>query len=301
MNLTDLGTFSLVADEGTITGAALRLGVPKSTVSRRVTRLEDSLGVELLRRSPRSVALTDHGRALHQRTSAALRELNEAAAALADAEQEPAGILRLTAATDFGQSRRFAVMIAGYGIKYPEVVVEVKLTNRIVDLVEEGIDIGVRMHGRTLPGGTTLMSRTLRRSEAGLYVGRSYAERHGIPSDVMHLRDHRIAAHSSFVDGDGALGTVQGLVGAEVDLPTPRWLVDDFAALQSLAEAGAGVVVLSTLLADAAVEAGDLIRVLPEISASGGAMSLVWPASRHMAPRVRAFIDHAVEIVGGYS
>ena len=299
MNLTDLSTFAFVADEGTITGAATRLGVPKSTVSRRVARLEDALGVELLRRSARSVSLTDHGRALHQRTAAALREITDAATALVDADPEPSGTLRLTTAADFGQTTRFADLIASFGMKYPRVVVEVVLTNRIVDLVEEGFDIGVRMHGPNLPGGATLMSRTLRRFEARLYAGRGYAETHGLPKTPEELADHRFASHSSFAQGPLGMWSVSGVVGKELSLPEPRWLVNDFGALQSLAVVGAGIVVLSTLLAEPMIESGELVPVLPEYRVPGGATTLVWPASRHMAPRVRAFIDHAAAVLGG--
>ncbi len=298
MNLTDLSTFVLVAEAGTISGAAQRLGVPKSTVSRRVSRLEDALGVELLRRSARAVALTDHGRALHRRTSPALRELQDAGEALLDTTATPAGRLRLTTAVDFGQTRRFADMVASYGIRYPEVVVEVELTNRVVDLVEEGIDVGVRMHAQQLPGGAALMSRTLRRFQAGLYAGPSYLEERGRPRLPEELEGHRVAAHPLFLGRPFGPWMRAGEPAADVHIPAPRWVVNDFGALRGLAEAGAGLILMSTLLAEPRVASGDLVRVLPEYSVPGGAATAVWPASRHMAPRVRAFIDHAVATLG---
>jgi DNA-binding transcriptional LysR family regulator len=109
-----------VAETGTISAAAQRLGVPKSTVSRRVRRLQDALGYELLRRSPRSVALTEYGKVLHQRSAASLKELQAAADALSHAETEPTGTLRITTVPGFGQSHQFVHCIRDYGLKFAE-------------------------------------------------------------------------------------------------------------------------------------------------------------------------------------
>jgi DNA-binding transcriptional LysR family regulator len=115
MNLTDLHTFTLVAQTGTISAAAKRLGVPKSTVSRRVRRLEDALGRELFRRTPRAVTLTEHGIVLHQRTAPSLRELEQAAEAIAYADTEPTGTLRITTVPGFGHSQQFISCVRDYG------------------------------------------------------------------------------------------------------------------------------------------------------------------------------------------
>ena len=116
MNLTELQTFCLVADTGTISAAAARLGVPTSTVSRRVRRLGDALGQELWRRSPRAVSFTEQGVVLHLRSAGALRELQAAADALSDIPAQPSGTLRITTVPDFRRTQSFVHCLRDYGL-----------------------------------------------------------------------------------------------------------------------------------------------------------------------------------------
>lgn len=299
MNLTDLETFSLVAETGTISAAAERLGVPKSTVSRRVRRLEDALGHELLRRSPRSVTLTDHGRSLHDRSAHALHELRAAADALGNVDAEPTGTLRITTVPGFGHSDPFLRCIQTYGLKYPKTRIELELTTRLVNLIEEGFDIGVRLHIGQLQGSATLMSRRLRRFGRAMYASPAYIAEMGEPSTPADLTEHRIAAHS-IVDVRKVQWNLHGKpLGEARALPNPRWLMNDSAALERFALSGGGMALLSTFEAARLVARGELIRMLPHYEQEGAFASLIWPSSRHLAPRVRAFIDHAVESLGG--
>ncbi len=298
MNLTDLQTFSLVAETGTISAAAQRLGVPKSTVSRRVRRLEDALGCELLRRSPRAVALTEHGEVLHRRSAPSLQELQAAADALAHADTEPTGCLRITTVPGFGQSHQFVGCIRDYGLRYPKTTIDIELTTRLVNLVEEGFDVGLRLHTGALPGSPTLMSRRLLRFDRAMYASHGYVEEMGAPDTLDDLSRHRIAAHS-IVDVRGVRWLHHGTpLSTHEALPTPRWLINDSAALERFAQSGAGLALLSTMEGEALAARGDLVRVLPGYEQEGATASLIWPASRHLAPRVRAFIDHAVETMG---
>lgn len=295
MNLTDLHTFSLVAETGTISAAAKQLGVPKSTVSRRVRRLEDALGQQLLRRTSRAVALTDHGRVLHQRSAPSLQELQSATDAIRHADTEPSGTLRVTTVPGFGHSHQFLNLIRNYGQKYPKTTVELELSTRLVNLIEEGFDVGIRLHIGNLPGHPALISRRLLRFERGLYASPDYIERRGQPSSLADLKSHCIAAHS-IVDIRESIWTFDGVpLEQPVLLPQPRWLINDAAALERLALAGAGVTLLSTLDEEERLSRGELVRVLPSYAQQQAHASLIWPASRHLAPRVRAFIDHAVE------
>jgi len=299
MNLTDLQTFSLVAETGTVSAAAQRLGVPKSTVSRRVRRLEDELGHDLLRRSPRAVALTEHGKVLHQRSAPSLHELQAAADALAHADTEPTGTLRITTVPGFGQTHQFVRCIRDYGLKYPKTTIELELTNRLVNLVEEGIDVGLRMHTGALPGSPAMMSRLLLHFERGMYASPGYIEEMGAPATPEDLTKHRIAAHS-IVDIRGVQWNRNGkLLGKREPLPAPKWMVNDSAALARFASSGAALALLPTIEGESMAARGELVRVLPEYQQQGATATLVWPASRHLAPRVRAFIDHAIETLGG--
>lgn len=298
MNLTDLQTFSVVAQTGSISAAARRLGVPKSTVSRRVRRLEDERGVELLHRSPRAVSLTASGRVLHERTAAAFETLDAAAAALDAARSEPEGTLRLTTVPGFGHSRRFVNCLLAFGLLYPNLRISVELTTRMVRLVDEGFDLGLRLHTRQLPSSASLMSRRLLRFGRALYASPAYVAERGLPTSLAELSSHRLAGHSIVDVRDHQWHRAGAPVDAPVPFPEARWLVNDAAALERLALSGAGVVLLSTLEGDPLVTEGRLVRVLPDHEQPGAAASLVWPASRYLAPRVRAFLDHAVATMG---
>ncbi len=299
MNLTDLQTFVLVAESGTITAAAKQLGVPKSTVSRRVSRLEDALGLELLRRGARAVALTDHGEVLRARCGPAIRELADVERALEDVDGEPSGLLRVTTATDVGQTVAFARMLRGFVDCHPAVQLELQLSNRLVDLVEEGFDVGMRMHAGVVPGTANLMSRTIRRFTGRIYASPEYLERRGRPQTVADIAEHSYVAHESFRRRSFGPWRERGERISEPPWPEPGWIVNDFGALVSLGVAGAGLVTASSVHVGPFIEDGQLERVLPDVDTEGGAFTLVWPSSRHLAPRVRAFIDHVIEQLGG--
>lgn len=295
MNLTDLQTFSFVAETGTISGASKRLKVPKSTISRRIRRLEDALGHELLRRSPRAVTLTELGKVLHQRTTASLYDLRTAADAVTQADAEPTGTLRVTTTPSFSQNRSLITCLKGYGLRYPDTVVELELTNRVVNLVEEGLDIGLRLHTGKLPGSPTLMSRRLLSFGRAMYASPDYIAEMGAPSSPDELVGHRIAAHTIIDTGKIQWKRRGTSWGKPRPLPTPRWLINNTATLEQFALSGAGLAFLPTLEAAHWTAKGELVRVLPEFEQQGAIASLVWPSSRHLAPRVRAFIDLAVK------
>ena len=176
MDLNDLASFVRVVELGTISAAATAQGVPKSTITRRVARLESELGVELLRRSARSFTVTEDGRLLHRRSAAAVRELMDAEQALAAASETPNGRLVITA-PDFGRSEAFAELIVEYRARCPDVTVEVRLENRVVDLIHEGVDVGIRTHRHDIPGTGQLMTRTFDMPAARLYASPDYVGR----------------------------------------------------------------------------------------------------------------------------
>ena len=173
-----------------------------------------------------------------------------------------------------------------------------ELTTRLVNLVEEGVDIGVRLHTGQMPGRSTLMSRRLLRFGRAMYASPAYIEEMGVPATPADLDRHRLAAHS-IVDVREVQWNYNGKpLGKPRTLPNPRWTMNDSAALERFALSGAGLALLSTFEAQRLVSRGQLIRVLPEYEQEGANASLIWPSSRHLAPPVRAFIDHAVECLG---
>lgn len=300
MNLVDLDAFVRVAREGSLTAAAKDLGVPKSTVSRRVARLEDALGVALLKRTGRAVALTPTGQRLYERTSGSLREIDDVARELRDGLGAPAGILRLTAPPDIGAAGWFAELLTSFRARYPDVRIELDLTNRVVDLIAESYDVAIRARGAT--GSDALVAKRLVPGpdeppvRVGLYASAAYLAARGTPTRLSDLADHDLIAHPAATRG-GAW-TLFGPDGAREVLPVaPAVLVNDFAMVAELAHTGAGVALLPGPSALPWVRTGGLVPVLPDWGTETGGLHLVWPSTRHLAARVRAFVDHAVEHV----
>lgn len=263
MNLQDLHTFSLVADLGTFSAAATALGVPTSTVSRRVRRLEDALRVALLTRSSRSFVLTDDGRALQARTAPALRELEHITSDLGDGASTPRGVLTVTVPIDLGGSALVAGLIAGFSRAHPQVRVRLDVTNRTVDLVEESVDVALRVHNG-LPDRDDLVARRLSTLDAAVFASATHPT---LERRIAHAREH--------------------------DLETAAVVVNDYGPMAELVAAGAGTATLPLFLADPLVATGRL-KPIGAVARPAGTLSLVWPRSRHLAPRVRAFIDYAV-------
>lgn len=275
MNLNDLATFVKVAEAGSFAGAARALGVPKSTVSRRVSRLEGELEVALLRRSGRSFELTAEGTRLHERSQPALREISLVTRDLEGTV--PEGRLRLTAPIDLGVSAWLTEVLAGFRETVPTVEVDLMLTNRSVDLLEDGIDLALRLHMESLPPRDDLVARVLYRGKLGLYASPAHLERHGTPA--------RLA------DADTTLGHAH----AWRDLwpRRPNIVADDFAPLVGLAVSGAGIASLPDYLGEHEVGQQRLVRLaLPDGPDASYRMSLVWLRTRHLAGRVRAFVDY---------
>lgn len=281
MNLNDLETFLLVAEHGTFAEAARRLRVPKSTVTRRVSRLEDELGRELLHRATRSIALSDEGRALLDRCGPLLRELGEVERALGDGRDAPCGQLRVTTSVDLGTTEFIGGLVATYAQRYDQVRVALEITNRNVDLLEEDLDVAVRVHTSPLPDTDHLMARRLGTMATGVYASPRYLRSRGAVEPCESLAGHITVRH--------ALGS------AEWWPTTPTITADDYVAVASILVAGGGIGALPTWLAAPHVERGTL-TLLPIASAAPQAtVTLVWLRSRHLAPRVRAFIELAAE------
>lgn len=297
MNLVDLDTFARVAEFGTLTEAARLLNVPKSTVSRRVARLEDALGLTLLRRTARSVALTPEGERLYARTGPALADIQEARREMEQLDDEPRGQLRVTAPQDFAAVGSLPALLTRYRRRYPRVRLECILTNRLVRLAEEGVDIALRAGG-LLEDTTQLTARRITTGEfdSGLYASPSYLAEAPPLEGVADLKKHHWVGHPAF----GAVGRFR-LVGpngeARVEVGEVM-RINDFAVVCALLVEGAGVSALPNALARPAAVRGELVRVLPDWSSPPGYLWIVWPKSRHMTPRVRAFVDLFVEWAG---
>ncbi len=291
MDLNRVAVFVRVVEERGFTAAAKALGLPKSSVSRSVALLERELGARLLLRSTRSVTLTDAGAAFYQRASRGLSAVEEAREAVVELESDVRGRVRITAPLDVGVSL-LAPLVAEFVVRHPNVHVDVALTSRVVDLVEEGFDLALRVGAAP---DSTLVARKLSPLELGLYAAPRYLAERGEPRHVADLARHRCVLFRA--PQGRATWTLTGPSGprsVEVSGPVGA---DDMAFVQTAVRAGLGIGILPTFVGRKSEDA--LARVLPDHSVSGAALHLVYPASRYLPGRVALFRDFVTGSLGG--
>ncbi|MCO4768993.1 MAG: LysR family transcriptional regulator [Deltaproteobacteria bacterium] len=289
MNLTDLDTFERVATHGTLAAAARELGVPKSTVSRRLTRLEEALGLDLLHRGGRRITLTQAGAELHGRSAAPLLVLRDLDSGLA--ADSPRGTLRITAPHDLGTTAWFAGMLTRFRDAYPEVSLDVDLTARVVDVVGEGFDVAFRPSSAQADTDE-LTVRMLGRFRAGLCASPAYLERHAAPTTVEELAEHPLVGLRGMVGRPLPIESADGTRHEFV--PTFVAVGSDMSFVVAMVTAGMGIGLLPRSYATRELRRESLVSVLPELQTPLGRLAMVWPRSRFLLPRVRVFVDFVV-------
>ena len=295
MNLNDYHTFVIVVKQQTITGAAKVLDIPKSTVSRRLKRLEANLNVELFTRSPKRIVLTQDGQALFDRIVSSIDEIQEAQTALSENQTEPSGILRVTTTEGYGQTPAVLDCFASYMARYPKVSLDLLLTSRVTDMVEERIDVGLRLYTGTLPGDANTMSRRLHTISNGIFASPVYLEKIGRPKSIHDLLNYDSIGFTAVSFADKPWRYNGDFIEGGLPMSTPRFHVNNSAALVQSTVMGLGLCILDIGSAQFHVDRGDLVRVLPEYEQDVAKVSLVWMASKHLSVKVRSFINHAVE------
>jgi DNA-binding transcriptional LysR family regulator len=276
--LESMRSFVRVVDCGGFSSAARDLGLPKSTVSRQVSRLEDRLGVRLLNRTTRSLSMTDVGRAYYERCRRIVEDVSEAELAVTRLSDHPTGLLRVTAPVTFGEEY-LGGPIASFLAAHEDVAIEVDLSDRIVDVVDDGYDCAVRV-GKL--ADSSMVARKLGPGDIGLYAAPSYVARHGAPQDERELRQLEVFQYS-FSRSATATG-----------VSTSRLRTNNGEVLKAAAVAGLGITQLPSFMAAASVQRGELVPVLPGLTSTGGVYAL-YPHSRHLSAKVRAFVDHLVD------
>jgi len=283
-DLNAVAAFAGVLEAGTFRGAAQALRVPRSTVSRKIAELEDRLGVRLLERTTRSVRLTEAGAAYHRQVTPALEALRDAERALSTRQVEPSGRLRMIAPDDFGESV-FAKVISEYMARFPGVEVEVELTNRRADLLQEGFDLAIWAGPLA---DSSLMARRLGRAQAALlHASPAYLRKHGTPRRVEDLADHDCllltgASHRWMLRRKGRLSVAPVRV---------RAAASSFVLLRALALAGHGIAQLPEHMGAAAVQSGALRTVLDGAAPPAIPLHVVYPSARHLSVKVRALLE----------
>lgn len=289
VDLNDLSVFVRVVERGGFARAARDLGVPTSTVSRTVARLETIVGARLLHRTTRSVRPTSDGRELFESVSAAVGTLQQAARELEPASRKPKGRLRVTAPNDIANTF-LARVVVEFVERHPPVEVEMVATNRTVNLVDEGFDLAVRA-GRL--ADSSLVARKLGEVPAALYASPRYLEQHGAPKTLDDLPRHRLAVFRA-KDGDVSW-TLHGK-GRDARVHAHgRIGGDDFTFLHAVVLASGGIGLLPRIVCTRDEAEGRLVRVLPELEVRGAPIHVVYPSARHVPARVTAFRDFLVE------
>lgn len=289
VRLDDMRLFARIAEAETLTAAARALGMPKQTVSRRLADLESALGVPLVARTTRSLRLTDVGRAYATRCAEVARLAQEANLSVSSDHDEPSGTLRITADPTFGHAL-LPDLVAQYAERHREVRVDVQLTNRIVDLVEEGFDAAFRV-GRL--DDSSLVGRRLGPARLVLCASPAYVQARGMPNDPAALDEHDCIELSP--QGGPTRWPLAGPNGIEAVTVTGRIRVTGIPMAHRAALAGLGIAALPRFACADDLEAGRLVPVLEAWSAEVGGVFVVYPAHRILTARVRALVDLAVE------
>jgi DNA-binding transcriptional LysR family regulator len=283
MDLNLLTVFQTVAESASFSSAAARLGVKRSSVSRSIAALEHAVGVQLLSRTTRSLALTTAGAALYAKLKPQLDGLKDALGTLPEQEEQASGLLRVTAAIDVG-AMVLAPVAPGFLLRYPGIQLDVRLTNARLDLVAEGVDAALRVTATKL-SDSTLVARKLAQLESGLYGAPEYFARVGTPRVPDDLDQHDWVAFRDFRPPPPC---------DKVKL-RPRLVADDLFFLSAALRAGAGVGMLPSFVAAPDLAAGRLVRVLPRVTLGVGALYLVHPPAQHVPRKVLAFGDYMRE------
>ncbi len=292
VDLNRVAVFLRVVELQSFTAAAEALGLPKSSVSRSVARLEESLGVQLLQRTTRAVQLTEAGRVYFEEAAPALAALEQAHESLSQLDARPQGAVRITAPVDLG-AQVLAPLSAQFVRRTPGITLEFLLTSRLVNLVDEGVDLAVRAGPLR---DSSLISRRVNGLEAWLFASPAYLEARGTPTRVEQLAEHdcmlfrpRRGQVEWTLVGPGGTSrvTVHGPVAA-----------DDFTFLREAVLEGAGIGLLPALQCKQEVARGRLVRLLSAYTGPSAPLHIVWPASKHVPKRVVLVREWLVKSLG---
>lgn len=280
--------FAEVVDRGGFSAAARVLGLPKSKLSRRVAELEERLGVRLLQRTTRKLSLTEAGE-LYHRHCVAMREAAEAATeAIAEVQTEPRGTVRISCPVSLAQGV-VGALLPLFMARHPQVRLEMQVTNRSVDLIQEGVDVALRVRA-TLQDSGSLIVKSLGRSFGLLVASPALLERCGTPSEPQSLSLLPTLAMSA-ADGRSQW-TLHGPEGRRYELQhQPVYVADDLLTLKSAALAGTGMTMLPDFMVQAEIDADRLREVLPGWTPPSGLVHAVFPSRRGLTPAVRRFLD----------
>ena len=284
----EMRAFATVVDSGSFVRAADVLGISKTAVSRLVGELEGRLGTRLLHRTTRRLSLTHEGRLFYERCKELLAAIDEAEAELSARAGEALGQLRINVPVTFGL-QYLAPLWPVFMARHPKVTLDVTLTDRVVDLVDEGYDLAVRIARLQ---ASSLVSRQLATTRLILCASPAYLRRHGTPANPSELSRHAVIAYTQFSMGDRwSFEGPQGQVDVQV-APVMRTNSGDTCC--AAAAKHRGVVLQPSFLVSPYLASGDLVEVLPQYRSTELGIYAVYPSRRYLTTKVRVLIDFLV-------
>ena len=286
MDMNDVAVFVKVVEAGSFTGAAKLLKQPKTTVSRKVARLEEALGARLLQRTTRSVSLTDTGQRFYRACSDALAAIDTATRSVGEEHGVPSGTIRVSAPAD---AYFLSEIVAAFLARYERMKVEVVLTDARLNLIEQGIDLAFRAGPLE---DSTLVARRLVTSRRICCAGPAYLEKRGAPMVPSDLKDHDCIIYRGRVDG--ATWTLDGKDGPETVVVRGRLAADTMRFVIDAAVAGIGIARVPAGMVSENILDGSLTTVLDDFARKQTGMFVVYPSGRHLSAAVRAFVELAI-------
>jgi len=285
--------FVTVVESGGFSPAAKLLGISKSAVSKRVTQLEEQMGVKLLHRTTRKLSLTEAGEHFFQHARIAHQAAKDAQDAVAQLQGEPQGRLRINTPMSFGRLH-IAPLIPEFLKRYPKISIEMVMDDKVADLIGEGFDIAIR--GGDLPD-SSLIARKLAPLRNVLCASPEYIEKHGRPIELSQLTDHNCLIFTYSKDIKEWLFIKDGQTqSVEV---TGNYNVNNSEALREALLQGVGIGRLPTFVAGPDIKSGKLVSLFEEYQMPDKTIYAVFPERQYLPSKVRAFIDFAVEYLGG--
>ncbi|MBU0724414.1 MAG: LysR family transcriptional regulator [Alphaproteobacteria bacterium] len=291
-DLNAMLVFARVVEAGSFSAAAEKLALSKSAVSKQVARLEDQLGVRLLNRTTRRLSLTEAGELFFARSTEVVAAAEAAEQAVTSLQDKPRGTLRLNSSMSFGQ-RHLGPAIPEFLFEYPDLSIDMTLTDRFVDLVKEGYDMAIRIGN--MPD-SSLIQRRLCDMQPLILASPDYLVRRGAPATPVELTQHNCLCYAYQATGDEwRFSGPEGVIRVRV---SGQMRANNGDVLMEAAIAGMGIVQLPSFICGDAVRDGRLVPILTNYTLPGAAIHAVYPHARHVSTKVRAFVDFLAQRFG---
>lgn len=295
VQLSSIEQFCKAAELGSFTVAAEFLGLTPAAVSRSIRRLEERLGVRLFSRTTRNIRLTNEGELYWQECQRALEQIAEAERAITGNQKEPGGLLRISVGTLYANHRLLPLM-PRFTEAYPQIDIELSMSNRVVDFVEEGYDLAIRLGH---PPDSRLIAHKLEEASVGIFGTPGYLARRGVPQRLEDLAAHDCIQFVLPSTGRPMPWIFRDGNGQEIDFTfrSRMRILDDAQGCVSWACAGGGLFQIYHFIAEQAVKRGELVEVLQAYGGRSRPFSILYPQNRHLSARVRAFVDFMLATV----